>query len=479
MSTAKAIAVNTLVQSAGKLVSVVLGVITIAAMTRLLGDAGFGQYATITTFLMLVGIFVDFGLSMTTVRLMSDPRHDREQIVRNVFTFRLVTSVIAYGLAPVLALALPYPAEVRLGIAIASGSFLLIALNQVLNGVFQYELQTKYITYGELAGRVITLAGIGYLYATGGGLLAAVAAVVAGNVANFALLWISAQRFTVIRPAWDFAVWRSIVTTTWPIALSIMFNLVYFKADTLILSLTRTAAEVGIYSAPYRVLEILITFPYIFMGVVFPVMTAAWAAGDRERFSRMFHAAFDGLAYAGAPIAVGAQFVATGLMVLIAGSDFAASGPLLALISIPTAFIFINTVFGYLIVVVERQRAMVWAYAAVAAASLAAYLYWIPTHGMWAAAWITLASEAAMLAANCIASTRVTGIFPRAVTLVRAGAACACMAAALYITGPLPVLARIGIAAAVYIAALYAVGGISPALIAQLRGTAAREPRPL
>ena len=51
MSLAKKVAQNTLVQIIGKIVSTILGIFSLALMTRYLGQAGFGDYTTINTFL--------------------------------------------------------------------------------------------------------------------------------------------------------------------------------------------------------------------------------------------------------------------------------------------------------------------------------------------------------------------------------------------------------------------------------------------
>lgn len=468
MSVTKRIAHNTILQVIGKLLSTVLGVFTVALMTRYLGDAGFGQYSTVMTFLLLVGVMIDFGVSMTTVRLMADPRYQRTQVLNAIFTLRLVTALGAYVIAPIVALALPFDPMVKLGIAIAACSFFFVALNQVLNGVFQIELRTDKIMIAENLGRVLTLIGIWYAIVTDGGLALILWAVVAGSAANFSFLLLASRTYDRISLVWDMPLWRTIVTTTWPIALSIIFNLIYFKADTLILALTRTQAEVGIYSAPYRVLEILITFPYLFVGIVFPLLTKAWAEKNHAQFATAVQRSFDALVYAALPIAVGTQFVARDLMTLIGGSAFSASGPLLQLIIVPTAFIFINVLFGYVIVVVERQRQMVWAYAGVAVFALTLYILLIPRYGMWAAAIITVISELAMLLANMMMSIRITGIYPRPLGILKSAFACTMMCLPLIALHALPVIPLVGIAIIVYAVSLYAIDETARRIVYEL-----------
>ena len=85
---AKKIAKNTFYQIAGKGLGLILGLVTIGLMTRYLGQTGFGYYTTIVAYLQFFGILVDMGLSLTIVKLITDPKNDQTKIVNNVFSLR-------------------------------------------------------------------------------------------------------------------------------------------------------------------------------------------------------------------------------------------------------------------------------------------------------------------------------------------------------------------------------------------------------
>ena len=66
MTEIQKIAHNTLIQVIGKAVTVGLGLLAFAIITRTLGQDGFGQFTTVYGFLAVFGILVDLGLQMTT-----------------------------------------------------------------------------------------------------------------------------------------------------------------------------------------------------------------------------------------------------------------------------------------------------------------------------------------------------------------------------------------------------------------------------
>src|SRR5512142_1309213 len=123
MSLSRAIASNTATQIAGKFIGNLLGIITIGVMTRALGRTGYGEFTTAISFLQFFGILVDFGLTLPMTRMISDGRADEGKVASNIFTLRLLSGAVFFGLAPLLALAFPYGPCVKSAIALGALSF--------------------------------------------------------------------------------------------------------------------------------------------------------------------------------------------------------------------------------------------------------------------------------------------------------------------------------------------------------------------
>ena len=367
-----------------------------------------------------------------------------------------------FAAASAVAFAIPtYSPAVRIGIAIATFSFLGIVLQQILLAPFQVAGRMLWPTVAEVVGRGLLVAGVAFAAWQQLGLLAMVWATVIGNVAMFiityaALCWRpkprghpGAEPWVYPRVAFDLDVWRLILIRAWPIGLSILFNLVYLRADQVILSLLQPADHVGIYAAPYRLLDVLTQFPHMVMGLVLPMLAAAWAAGDRARFHDRLQRTLDGLALLGFPIAAGAIVLGTPIMTLVAGSQFAVSGPVLGVLAVALVGIFLGQPFGYGVVAVGKQRRMLWGYAVVAVVTLVGYLIAIPIWSYWGAARLTVASEIA-IATITFRVVRAASGFRIALRIPAAAfLAAVTMGLALALL-PLPIIPRIAAGAIVY-----------------------------
>ncbi|MFH0972474.1 MAG: oligosaccharide flippase family protein, partial [Patescibacteria group bacterium] len=312
------IAYNTIIQVVSKVVTSILGLIAIAIVARYLGQTGFGEYITIITFLSFFAILSDFGLTLVATQMISELNADKNKILSNIFTFRLISTIVLLVFAVLIIFFFPYNKSIKLGVIIAATSFLFIALTQILTSLFQKKLKMERVCIAEIVGRLVLVFGIIVVVKCNFGLISILITTVCSSAINFFLLFFLSKRFVQIKLEFDFSIWRTTIKKAWPLSLTIALNLIYLKADTLILSLVKTQAEVGIYGASYRAIDVLITLPFMFAGIILPVLTIKWAEKKQDDFKRVLQKSFDFMIVLAIPLIVGAQFLSKQIMVLIA-----------------------------------------------------------------------------------------------------------------------------------------------------------------
>lgn len=392
MSLAGKIARNTLWQVIGKVISTIVGLATVALMARYLGQKGFGYYTTVVSYLQFFGVLIDFGLQMATAQLLARPGADQSKLFGNLMAVRLISALLFLGTGTLLVWLLPYPLIVKLGVLIASASFLFISLQAVLIGMFQKQMAMAEVAIAEIWGRLALLAGIGLSVYYNLGFYPIITAVTLGSLVNFAYLVFKSKKYLAYRLRLDRPILKDIWDTSWPLAITISLTLVYFRADTIILSFVRPAEEVGIYGASYKVLEILIQFPYLFLGLTLPLLTEFYLV-NRAIFNKILQKSFDFMAIIVVPMIFATWLLAEKIMVFVAGQDFAAAGGPLRILIVATGLIYFGALFGYAIVATGHQKKMIGYYIFNAIFALSAYLIFIPLYSYWAGATLTLLTE--------------------------------------------------------------------------------------
>lgn len=455
-----AVARNFSVQLIGKMLAVLVGLFSVGILTRSLGAGGFGEYTTAVTYLQLFAVVVDFGLTLTLVVMISEEGRDVSRLVGNIFGLRLISGAILFSIASIGVLTLPWSEDIKGAVLVGSIAYVLMGGATLLVGVFQRYQAMWRASLAEIINRLALLLFIGvFAYMDLNVVWMVGASVIANAFWLYGMIRL-ARPFVQIRFLMEQNVWREVWSRSWPIAVSIFFNLLYLKGDILFLSFYRDQSEVGLYGVSYRVLEMLTVLPVMFMGILLPLIVNKWSTGNRDEFRVHVRRTFDLFMIAAVPIVVGTQVIAKPLIELIAGPGYEGSGDVLKLLIFAVFGVFLGALFGHVIVALNKQKPMTWGYITVAIVTIIGYFLFIPTYGIWGAAWMTLFSEGLIALITFVVVWRVTGILPHFAVTIKAAIASAVMYLAL-IFSPFPfVLLDILLATIVYLLVMLLIKGI-------------------
>lgn len=394
MSIKKQLAHNTILQIIGKIFSTALGLIALGMMTRYLGTEKFGWYITTITFLQFIGILIDFGLIPVSAQMFGEAKHEKSKLFNNLFTYRFTTAIIFLALAPLISLVFPYPPEVKIAIAFSTISFFSIALNQILVGNYQTKLKMIVQVIGENIGRLALVIGLYLLINKQADFLAIMILVVFSNLAyTLTMLLHTHFKENKIKFEFDKKIWQEITTKMWPIAISIIFNVVYLKGDTLLLSLFTNQTEVGLYGAAYRVIDVLTQTAMMIMGLFLPLLAFSWGKEIKQEFKERWQLSFDAMMLLAVPMTVGVIMLANKIMVMIAGEEFYEAGNILKILALAIFGVYLGAIFGHTAVAINKQKQTIWIYSISAILTLIGYLIFIPKFTIYGAAYMTVFSE--------------------------------------------------------------------------------------
>ena len=444
---------------AGRVGVLALGVVSVALATRYLGPSAYGQLALALSITQLFAVVADAGLTTIAVRELAQRPERAPAVVGSVLALRSVLGLAAVAAAGLLALALPYPERVRVGVLIAGVPVMLGLLNSGWVAVLQADLRAARIAAADVAGRAVALAALAAVVALDLGFYAVIVAAGAGALVTLAATSALARPLLADRPRAERATARRLARVALPLGIALVLNEAYFRADALIISLTRPFAELGHYTLAWRVGELAATGAAAFLLAAFPVL--ARYAGDRDpRFGPALQAAGDVSLALGAPLAAGGAVVADRVATTLGGSDFAAAAAPLRVLLGAAALGFLNGVLGHALIAAARQAAALWLNVAALALNVALCVWLVPPYGIMAAAWTALGCEGAIFVASRWLVRHHLGVTYSGAYAARCLPAAAIMAAAVWPLRAEPLWLSVPAGAALYAAALAALGGL-------------------
>jgi O-antigen/teichoic acid export membrane protein len=469
-SARRRVASNTAIQLAGRGAVLAFGLVSIAVLTRYLGPEDYGKYTLALMYMQLFGVLADVGLFTTVVREISKDQSRTEELVGNAIALRLVLSIVVIALAASISLLLPYEHQVRVAILLAGAPLLLGMLTTSFVAVLQSRLRMGRAVVGDVIGRAVSL---GLVLAVAGfdlGFYAVLGAAAGGALATLIVTSTLTRQFAPVRPRVEPAVWRSLLRTALPLGLALAINALYFRADTLIISLYEPYSQVGLYTLAYRVLELALVVGTVFLNTTFPILSEA-VARDEARALRTIQASTEVCVVLGAPLVAGGLALAPQIIELAGGEDFHdAATPLRILLAVG-ALAWVNGVFGYALIARNKQASALWLNFSALSFNVGLNFLLIPRYGIVAAAIVTVASELLILLGSYPLMRRYFDFFPIPRTLAPAIVAAAAMGGLLWLLDAAPLAVLVALGAVVYGGLLWVLSPASRELVAGLRRT--------
>lgn len=464
MSIARKILENTFVQVLGKLVTAALSIVVLKIISGYLGTAGYGDYTTVYQFLAFFGIIADFGIYTITVKEMSRHEDRIPIILGNVMGLRTFLAIVAMALAVLTVFLMPGYSNtlIPLGVLIATLATILTLLNGTISSILQVHLKMQYATYGLVIGKIASVLYMAWAayYAFTGDLTAGfyhfLWAGVIGNLVMFLITAYYVRRFCVITYRFDFSYWKKVFLTSLPFGVALILNTLYFRLDVILMTfllphsqtVTNGATEclktlcsdteIGLYGVAMRMLEMLVIIPVYFMNSVLPVMTR-YIEEQSRKIRDLMQYSFDFLFATGLPILVGAFILAKPIIHFISDPEFI-SGQLfqygsdvaVRILMFAMLFSFINSLFGFTLVVLNRQMKLMFINAGAVLFNLIGNIFVIPLWGFRGAAITSVLSELIILFFAYWAAQKSLGFHLSPRTLFRTSVSAFVMGAVVY-----------------------------------------------
>jgi len=228
-----------------------------------------------------------------------------------------------------------------------------------------------------------------------------------GNIVNFIINLIYVQKYVELGFAYDKKYWRHAISQAIPIGIVLVFGYIYYKIDSLMLSVMKGMTDVGIYGTAYKLLEVLQVVPAMFLGAAFPLITK-YATTNDERVHPAFQKQFDFLMLIAVPIVFGTFVLASPIIAFIAGGrgeEFINSSTVsflgnpitsvtcLKILVFSVGINFLSNLYNYMVVSLGKQRAMVAPTIGFAVLNIILNLALIPRFSYLGAAVATLLTE--------------------------------------------------------------------------------------
>ncbi len=460
-------------RAAGFAVGVLLTLASAPLLIRHLGQADFGRYTAVVALVTLVGGVTEGGLNAIALREFATLEGPgRERVIGNLLGLRLGLALLGAAAATLFAAAAGYGGALVLGTALASAGMAVQSLQTLCAMSLQADLRFGWATAADLSRQAVLVALIVAGVLVGADLVAFLAVPIPAALAALVpTLWLVRRRIP-IRPRFDPATIWPLLRDALPYTAAVAVSVVYFRLTILIMSVASSAAETGHFATSFRVVEVLAGIPGLAVAAVFPLLARA-GRDDAGRFALGVRRVFDLGVVVGAGVALAVLLGAPIAIAVLAGDEGRPAIDVLRIQGLALAATFPANVFGFALLALRRQHAILAINLGALVVTVAVTLALVGGFGARGGAIATVAAELALAVGGGVALVRARpgiGLPLRAAAAVMAIAA---VSAAIPLALGLPAIPAVALGLVLYLGGLRVAGRMPPEvgeLLGGLRG---------
>jgi len=373
------------------------GMLTLLVSTAVLGKHGFGDYTAVMSFVGVFAVATDLGLTTLAVRDIAQKPELLPRYLGNVLSLRLMLSLLTVAvciiLSTIFALRLNFNETVRLGIIIWALALIPGAVTGAMSIVFQAteRMATLSLLTTLTAFLTAVLGSLSLLL--GGRLIVYVLVMALVNTAISIAAVILAGRRTAVRPRLDISWWPSLVRVALPFATLTLLNVLYSRADTLMVISLKGNGDAGLYGVAYRYVDTLLALAISpFNAAVLPAFNRI-AAESRAELHRLVVAGIRIMLAISVPVAVAATAYPH-VLLLIFKPEYREAAPALQWLAWSFPCFMVLSILYNALYAVNRAGDVARTFGVALVFNVVLNLLLIPHYSYFASAALTTASEA-------------------------------------------------------------------------------------
>lgn len=375
-----------------ELLQKLVGYVVIVLLARYLAKEQMGEFFFAATVSMMFAMPAELGTTKYLVRAASEAPGDATTALSRVLALRLpLAGLVFVALVGLTAALRPeLLAVMTLTAAYTLVGDLYYSFGATFVGLRRLKLRFATAAVGHLVLLALVILGV----RAGWSLAQILAGYVGANLVAVATAVIVMRvRVGPVTIRGDRTAILAIVRESWPFFLLAVLGLIQFKVDTVMIFFLGTASAVANYESAYKLLEVsrIVVRP---LSLIFFPIAARLVVGRRwDELRRLVRRLVLGVGVAGIAATLIVAVAADFLVPLIWGSRYVDAVPILRVLYLTAAPLYVGFVCSFTAFALHLERATLRVLAAAAVLNIGLNLVVIPLAGPLGAAWTTLATE--------------------------------------------------------------------------------------
>lgn len=380
---------NTFWLSVSIIINKLLILVFMIYIARILGATEYGKFTFVLSFVSLLMIFADLGLSTIVTREFAGERKKKEEF-HSIISLKILLAMGTFILILLVSLFIVPGKDIQRIVLPLALSSLICGFISIFYAFFQAHQKMEYQSWLDIL-QVILRIGLGFyiLFNFPSAENLSYSYFLSALIILIFVLVFFHFKFPPLKFRRDFLVWKKFLIMSWPLALVALFSTIYNSTDSVMLGYFGMITENGWYNAAYRITITTLILVSLISTSFYPVLSKFFKE-SKEKLQRVWGHQLEIMILFFLPLVVGGIVLAPKIIYFIYPLDFAPSILAFQILILTSGIIFLCTPLYDVMIASNQQTKTFWVGLSAAVINIILNLFLIPKYSLYGAAVATV-----------------------------------------------------------------------------------------
>ncbi|MBI5020630.1 MAG: flippase [Ignavibacteriales bacterium] len=365
----------------GKVVGLIFGMMRLSYLAANLGVANFGILNFALYFCSLFQVLFDFGMSQLLTREIARDLSKSTGLVGRIIYLKIIVVLIAGLVVGLAGIVLHFDNQTNWAVLLTTVVFAINGISMIFLSAFQAHRKMTIVSVSNILNDLLLSVFVVLLIKASPYVITVLILSIIVALANMIFLYFKYSS-TIGIPEYsiDKKIWRSFLNDSTPIAMNSLGASMYMFIGPTVLKYTRGDIEVGIYTAGYKLISILMMIPTAYSQVVYPIFSEFYTTAA-NKLSKALNDSLRIMLIIAFPVATGIIILAPKLFAIIFTTEFNPGIIVLQLGIISIIISYLNWVTATFLMAINRQTLLMFLSIIIGLATTAFSVVIVPKYG--------------------------------------------------------------------------------------------------
>jgi len=358
---------------------------------RILGAKEYGKFSFAFSFVTLLTVFFDFGLSLILTREFAKDKKN-EKYFLSILSLKIFLEIFAMILIAIGSFFITQDWVIRKIILILALYVLCAEQCNFFYAFFRARQKMEYEAWLKIFQAIIlTTVGFGIILKSPSIIRLSLAYPLSTFISLIIILYFFYSRISPLKISFNIYIWKRFLSMSWPLALIGAMSTVYNYTDSVMMGYYGQITQTGHYNASYKIISMALLPMNLLTISFYPALSKA--LNEKKYLQKIWNFLTGIMIFLAMPLLIGGYILAHKIIIFLYGPEYLPSVLAFKILLFSAFIIYLYNSYNQILIVSNQQKKLFFSISIGAIINVVLNLILIPKYSLYGAAVATVVTH--------------------------------------------------------------------------------------